>query len=117
MYFLISHVLGARRGAAVGIIYVIGQVTRESPIGTFKTFKTSFPQAIGNALCATGFGESIAGLLAPDHSPMTERAVAALIIALLTLVNAAGVKWVIRWGSSSASIWCRYTTRTSSGKS
>ena len=26
VYFLISHVLGARRGAAVGIIYVVGQV-------------------------------------------------------------------------------------------
>ena len=45
VYFLISHVLGSRRGAAVGIIYVFGQ-------------------AIGNALCATGFGESISGLIA-----------------------------------------------------
>jgi len=26
VYFLISHVLGSRRGAAVGIIYVFGQV-------------------------------------------------------------------------------------------
>ena len=26
VYFLIAHVLGSRRGAAVGIIYVIGQV-------------------------------------------------------------------------------------------
>ena len=27
VYFLIAHVLGSRRGAAVGIIYVIGQVS------------------------------------------------------------------------------------------
>lgn len=26
VYFLIAHVLGSRRGAAVGIIYVLGQV-------------------------------------------------------------------------------------------
>ena len=26
VYFLISHVLGSRRGASVGIIYVLGQV-------------------------------------------------------------------------------------------
>ena len=29
VYFLISHVLGSRRGAAVGLIYVIGQVTQQ----------------------------------------------------------------------------------------
>ena len=50
VYFLISHVLGARRGTAVGILYVLGQ-------------------AIGNALCATGFGESIAGLLSETETP------------------------------------------------
>ena len=27
VYFLIAHVLGSRRGAAVGIIYVLGQVS------------------------------------------------------------------------------------------
>ena len=26
VYFLISHVLGSRRGAAVGVIYIFGQV-------------------------------------------------------------------------------------------
>ena len=77
VYFLIAHVLGSRRGAAVGIMYVIGQ-------------------AIGNALCATGFGESIAGLLSEGHSPLLERAFAAVVIVLLTLINLAGVKWVIR---------------------
>ena len=96
VYFLISHVLGSRRGAAVGIIYVIGQVFPSSAFHGTLLYLAYLPQAIGNALCATGFGESIAGLLAPDHSPMTERAVAAIVIAFLTLVNAAGVKWVIR---------------------
>ena len=58
-----------------------------------------FLQAIGNALCATGFGESFAGLIfSQDHSAMAERAVAAAVIVALTLVNAAGVKWVIRSG-------------------
>ena len=56
-------------------------------------------QAIGNALCATGFGESIAGLIfSPTHSALAERAVAAAVIVALTLVNVAGVKWVIRSG-------------------
>jgi potassium/chloride transporter 8 len=32
VYFLISHVLGSRRGAAVGIIYVVGQVRERSLI-------------------------------------------------------------------------------------
>ena len=53
---------------------------------------------IGNALCATGFGESIAGLLSPDETPnpWIERSVAAFVIIMLTLINLAGVKWVIR---------------------
>ena len=28
VYFLISHVLGSRRGTAVGILYVLGQVCK-----------------------------------------------------------------------------------------
>ena len=81
VYFLISHILGSRRGAAVGIIYVFGQ-------------------AIGNALCATGFGESISGLIAGPEghtAPIIERLVAAGVIVLLTLINLAGVKWVVRY--------------------
>ena len=45
------------------------------------------PQAIGNALCATGFGESIAGVISDVHHPIAERAIAAIVIILLTLVN------------------------------
>ena len=46
-----------------------------------------FFQAIGNALCATGFGESIAGVISDVHHPIAERAIAAIVIILLTLVN------------------------------
>ena len=51
-------------------------------------------KAIGNALCATGFGESIAGVIAgeKDGSPWIERIVAAAVIIFLTLINLAGVK-------------------------
>lgn len=78
VYFLISHVLGSRRGAAIGILYILGQ-------------------AIGNALCATGFGESISGLLSEaEPNPWVERGVAGIVIVALTLINLAGVKWVIR---------------------
>ncbi len=53
-----------------------------------------FLKAIGNALCATGFGESIAGVIAgeKDGSPWVERLVAAAVIIFLTLINLAGVK-------------------------
>ena len=60
-------------------------------------FKKKFHfQAIGNALCATGFGESIAGLISETPNPWIERSVAAFVIVMLTLINLAGVKWVIR---------------------
>ena len=48
-------------------------------------------------MCATGFGESIAGLIHPDNpNPWIERSVAAFVIIMLTLINLSGVKWVIR---------------------
>ena len=47
-------------------------------------------------MCATGFGESIAGVISDVHHPVAERAIAAIVIILLTLVNLAEVKWVIR---------------------
>ena len=42
----------------------------------------------------TGFGESIAGVIAgeKDGSPWVERLVAAAVIIFLTLINLAGVK-------------------------
>ena len=64
---------------------------------TFFLLITFFSfQAIGNALCATGFGESIAGLISETPNPWIERSVAAFVIVMLTLINLAGVKWVIR---------------------
>ena len=49
-------------------------------------------------MCATGFGESIAGLLSENEvpNPLIERSIAAFVIVMLTLINFAGVKWVIR---------------------
>ena len=63
-----------------------------------ENYSEFFPMNLGNALCATGFGESIAGLISPteDPNPWIERSVAAFVIIMLTLINLAGVKWVIR---------------------
>ena len=63
-----------------------------------ENYLVFFPMNLGNALCATGFGESIAGLISPteDPNPWIERSVAAFVIIMLTLINLAGVKWVIR---------------------
>ena len=48
VYFLISHVLGARRGAAIGIMYIFGQVRKYNYLNGlslhytyFKMFSTS----------------------------------------------------------------------------
>ena len=49
VYFLISHVLGARRGAAIGIMYIFGQVRKYHYMNSlslhytylFKMFSTS----------------------------------------------------------------------------
>ena len=46
VYFLIAHVLGSRRGAAVGIIYVLGQVVHftSSIKNSRSRIKTNFAQ-------------------------------------------------------------------------
>lgn len=49
IYFLISHILGARIGSAIGIIYTLGQV-------------------IGLSLVAVGFGESVAHIFGTDNA-------------------------------------------------
>ena len=73
-------------------------VSSLSALRAYKSNPSYFLQAIGNALCATGFGESIAGLLSENEipNPWIERSVAAFVIVMLTLINLAGVKWVIR---------------------
>ncbi|CAH1776028.1 unnamed protein product [Owenia fusiformis] len=76
VYFLISHVLGARIGAAVGILYCFGQ-------------------AVSCSLYCMGFGESISALINQDN-PWVSRGIAAGVVFLLLGINVAGVKWVIR---------------------
>lgn len=76
VYFLVSHVLGARVGAAIGILYCFGQ-------------------AVACSLYVVGFGESLSSLLHQDSVWMA-RGIGAGIILLLLGINVAGVKWVIR---------------------
>ncbi|XP_071804275.1 solute carrier family 12 member 8-like isoform X2 [Asterias amurensis] len=76
VYFLVSKVLGARIGGALGILYVFGQT-------------------VACALYCTGFGESIAETFQWDSS-WAVRGVGISTILLLLAVNIAGVKWVVK---------------------
>ncbi|KAL4218214.1 hypothetical protein ACF0H5_022950 [Mactra antiquata] len=76
VYFLMSHVLGARIGGSVGVIYC-------------------FAQAVTCSLSVMGFGESIMGLTGVNN-PWIAKGVAILLVILLLGINVAGVKWVIR---------------------
>ncbi|CAD5110686.1 DgyrCDS61 [Dimorphilus gyrociliatus] len=76
VYFLISHVLGSRIGASVGIVYCFGQ-------------------AVACSLYVVGFGESIAALF-NNHNEWVSRGIAIGVVFLLLGINVAGVKWVIR---------------------
>ena len=51
---------------------------------------------MGCALCAAAFGESMSDLVNTPDNPWVERAVGVTLIALLTAINVAGVKWVIK---------------------
>lgn len=55
-----------------------------------------FLQAVGCALNVLGFGESIAGLLGLGDSPWAVRGFAGMAVLLLSVINLAGVKWVIK---------------------
>ncbi|XP_046383310.1 solute carrier family 12 member 8 isoform X1 [Ischnura elegans] len=77
VYFLLAHVLGARLGGAIGILYVFGQ-------------------AVGCALNVTGFGESVAKLVGLGEWPWAERGFSAAAVLLLGIINVAGVKWVVK---------------------
>lgn len=76
IYFVLTHILGARIGATVGILYCFGQ-------------------AASIALFSSGFGESLAETTGweNDWAARTIALVAALVILAIIL---AGVKWVIK---------------------
>ncbi|XP_076033037.1 solute carrier family 12 member 8-like [Oratosquilla oratoria] len=76
VYFLISYVLGSQVGGAVGLVYCFGQ-------------------AVGIALCVTGFGESMSELAGWDWV-WGERLVGGGALLAIALINVAGVKWVIK---------------------
>lgn len=52
-------------------------------------------QAVGCALNVLGFGESMAGLVGL-YSAWTQRGFACAAVILLSAINIAGVKWVIK---------------------
>uniref|UniRef100_A0A0K0FHT5 Solute carrier family 12 member 8 (inferred by orthology to a human protein) n=1 Tax=Strongyloides venezuelensis TaxID=75913 RepID=A0A0K0FHT5_STRVS len=76
IYFLVSHVLGGQIGGAVGIVYVFGQ-------------------AVGTSLVAVGFGETTAHFF-NSTNPYLIKFISVAVIVILTGINAAGVRWIIR---------------------
>ncbi|KAK0395992.1 hypothetical protein QR680_001522 [Steinernema hermaphroditum] len=76
IYFLVSHVLGGQIGGAIGIMYAFGQ-------------------AVATGLVAVGFGESMAKFFDSD-SRVVIKVISISILVALTVINAAGVRWVIR---------------------
>uniref|UniRef100_A0A6M2DD15 Solute carrier family 12 member 8 n=1 Tax=Xenopsylla cheopis TaxID=163159 RepID=A0A6M2DD15_XENCH len=77
VYFLIAHTLGSRFGGSLGLLYCFGQ-------------------AVGCALNVLGFGESIAGLVGYGGNTWAIRGFAIAAVLLLSVINVAGVKWVVK---------------------
>lgn len=77
VYFLIAHTLGSRFGGSLGLLY-------------------SFGQSVGCSLNILGFGESMAGLLNLENNPWAIKGFAAGAVLLLSVINVAGVKWVVK---------------------
>nr|CAI5849063.1 unnamed protein product [Callosobruchus analis] len=77
VYFVIAHTLGSRFGGSLGLLYCFGQ-------------------AVGCALNVLGFGESIAQLLGFGDSKWADQLIAMAAVLLLSIINVAGVKWVIK---------------------
>lgn len=76
VYFLLSHVLGSRFGGSIGLLYCFGQ-------------------AVGCALNALGFGETMAVFFG-HQIPWAEQICACAAVLLLSVINVAGVKWVVK---------------------
>lgn len=53
-------------------------------------------QAVGCALFVLGFGESVAGLFGLASNPWAQRGFASAAVLLLSVINVAGVKWVVK---------------------
>lgn len=64
VYFLLSHVLGARISSAVGVLYCFGQ-------------------AVACSLYTVGFGESIAGLISVENEWVAKGIAIGVILLLL----------------------------------
>ncbi|KAJ8945637.1 hypothetical protein NQ314_009172 [Rhamnusium bicolor] len=77
VYFVIAHTLGSRFGGSLGLLYCFGQ-------------------AVGCALNVLGFGESMAELIGFGDSKWAVRFIAMAAVLLLSVINVAGVKWVIK---------------------
>ncbi|EFA10925.1 solute carrier family 12 member 8 [Tribolium castaneum] len=77
VYFVIAHVLGSRFGGSLGLLYCFGQ-------------------AVGCALNVLGFGESIAELIGFGEYKIAVRIIASAAVLFLSVINVAGVKWVIK---------------------
>ncbi|XP_060516092.1 solute carrier family 12 member 8 isoform X2 [Cylas formicarius] len=77
VYFVLGHVLGSRFGGSLGLLYCFGQ-------------------AVGCALNVLGFGESMAELIGLGDSTWAVRIIAIFAVLLLSIINVAGVKWVIK---------------------
>lgn len=76
IYNLVSMVLGKRIGGTVGIIYTFGQATAIS-------------------LSALGFGESMTKLF-EVFNPMTTKVFSIVVLIVLTVLNFAGLRFIIR---------------------
>jgi len=51
---------------------------------------------VGCALNVLGFGESMAGLVDLESSTWAQRGFACAAVVLLSVINVAGVKWVVK---------------------
>ncbi|KAJ8951941.1 hypothetical protein NQ318_013608 [Aromia moschata] len=75
VYFVIAHTLGSRFGGSLGLFVLLRS---------------------GCALNVLGFGETMAELIGFGNSTWAVRLIAMAAVILLSVINVAGVKWVIK---------------------